>query len=159
MEEFQSLIPYELPSALPLMRNIQHQIDLVPGAILPNLPHTDLITQKENFILYKANLDDMLDMLEGSKIFSKIDLQKLVIPNLVYDQVMSRKQRLRLRMVSTNGFVVTFHGIRVDEKKVRTIKEWPRPQGISEVRSFHGLATFYRRFIRNFSTIMAPITQ
>lgn len=38
------------------------------------------------------------------------------------------------------------------------INSWPIPKSIHDVRSFHGLASFYRRFIKNFSSVAAPLT-
>lgn len=57
------------------------------------------------------------------------------------------------------GFLVSANGFEVDEEKVKAIKDWPTPKNIIEVKNFHGLVSFYRRFVRDFSALATPLTE
>ena len=61
--------------------------------------------------------------------------------------------------VSFLGHIVSKEGIQVDPKKIEVVVEWKPPRNITEVRSFLGLAGYYRRFVKGFSMTAAPMTR
>jgi len=70
-----------------------------------------------------------------------------------------RNAHFLLSEVTFLSYIVTGEGIKADESKVEAIRSWPVPKSIHDVRAFHGLASFYKKFIHSFSTIMAPMTK
>ena len=57
------------------------------------------------------------------------------------------------------GHIVSEEGIQVDPKKIELIIEWKPPRNVTEVRSFLGLASYYRRFVKGFSMTTGPMTR
>ncbi|GBG83511.1 hypothetical protein CBR_g37225 [Chara braunii] len=58
----------------------------------------------------------------------------------------------------SRGACINCDGIRPEDAKVASIRDWPRPQSVTEVRSFLGMCGYYRNFVKNYSTIISPLT-
>ncbi len=64
-----------------------------------------------------------------------------------------------LNEIAFLGHIVSVDGIRVDTKKIEAVMEWKPPKNAIKVRSFLGLARYYRRSVKEFSLIVAPLTK
>ncbi|KAK1665725.1 hypothetical protein QYE76_053884 [Lolium multiflorum] len=105
LQEFIDVFPQDVPPGLPPIRGIEHQIDLIPGASLPNRAP------------YRTNPEETKE------------IQRQI------------------------------QGIEVDPAKIEAIESWPQPKTVTQVRSFLGLAGFYRRFVKDFGSIAAPLNE
>ena len=64
----------------------------------------------------------------------------------------------QVKKVGFLAYVVATDGVTMNEKKMESVKAWRTPSSVMDIQIFIGFANFYRRFIKNFSAICAPIT-
>nr|GFA79491.1 putative reverse transcriptase domain-containing protein [Tanacetum cinerariifolium] len=110
----------------------------------------------EKFVI--VFIDDIL-------IYSKLEEEHEVYVKTILDLLKKEKLYAKfskcefwLKVVQFLGHVVNRDGIHVDPSKVESVKNWKTPESSTKIRSFFGLAGYYRRFIENFSKIVKPLT-
>jgi hypothetical protein len=62
-------------------------------------------------------------------------------------------------MVHYLGYIIDHHGVHVDPRKIKFIRDWLAPTTLTEIQSFLGLAKFYHRFLLGFSRIAWALNQ
>nr|GEY83786.1 retrotransposon protein, putative, Ty3-gypsy subclass [Tanacetum cinerariifolium] len=108
-----------------------------------NYRELNKLTVKNRYPL--PRIDDLFDQLQGSSVYSKIDLR-------------SGYHQLRIRTVKFLGHLIDSQGLLVDPAKIEAVKNWASPTTPTEIRQFLGLAGYYRRFIKYFSKIAKSLT-
>ena len=93
------------------------------------------------------------DILMYSKYRENHDMHlRVVLETLKKERLYVKlsKCEFRLREVSFHGHIISEEGIQLDPKKVEVITGWKPPRNFTEVRSFLGLAGYYKRFVKGF---------
>ncbi|XP_024027348.1 uncharacterized protein LOC112093357 [Morus notabilis] len=86
---------------------------------------------------------------------------RIILQTLREHQLYAKKEKCDFWLTEVRflGYVISGQGISVDPSKIATVLQWKRPKNVAEIRSFLGLARYYQRFVKNFSSIAAPMTR
>jgi len=90
---------------------------------------------------YASHLREVLRILRKNKLYAKLS-----------------KCEFWLEKVAFLEHIVSKEGISLDPQKIEAMMQWPKPRNVMKVRSFLGLAEYYRKFVRDFSQVAAPLT-
>ncbi|KAL4018300.1 hypothetical protein IC575_021891 [Cucumis melo] len=108
-----------------------------------------LVVYFDDILIYSDGKDE--HMLHLRKLFQVLTETELYI---------NQKKCVFLKeKISFLGFIIKEEKISMEPKKTEAIRTWPIPTSIKEIQAFLGLASFYRKFIKNFSSIIVPLTK
>src|SRR3954462_13361361 len=102
----------------------------------------DIIIYSKSEEEHAEHLRVVLELLKEKKLYAKLS-----------------KCEFWLSEVSFLGHVISKDGIAVDPTKVEAVSQWEASKSVSEIRSFLGLASYYRKFIEGFSKLALPLTK
>ena len=106
-----------------------------------------LLVYLNDVIVFSKTFDEHLERLD--KVLTRLAQQGLKIKR--------EKCSFLRKEVSYLGYVVSSDGVSTDPEKIDVVKNWPVPKTVKELRSFLGFASYYRRFVKDFSKIADPL--
>ena len=135
------VLPFGLTNAPASFMNLMNDIfrDYLDVFVIVYLD--DILVYSKTWSEHMKHLKIVLNILRQQKLFGK--LSKCVFGASEVEYL---------------GHVLRPDGVSVDPNKVEAVENWPQPRNKTEVQSFLGLVNYYRRFIRNCSTIAKPLT-
>ncbi|KAL0195822.1 hypothetical protein M9458_009394, partial [Cirrhinus mrigala] len=105
-----------------------------------------------------AYIDDILVYSKSKE--EHVNHVRTVLSRLLQNQLYVKAEKCEFHVHQTTflGYHISHQGVKMDSSKIQAVTEWPQPTTVKELQRFLGFAKFYRRFIRNYSMVAAPLT-
>ena len=101
----------------------------------------DLLIYSWTWEEHLEHLDEILGIMGKQSLYAKASKCEFGLTEILYP-----------------GHVIDAQGVQVHQEKIRAIVDWPTPRTLTELRGFMGICSYYRRFVRGFSQLGAPLT-
>ena len=128
------------------LMNSPSTFERIMELIFGDMNLSELILYLDDLLIFSRDMPEHIGRLE--KVFQRLHQHGL--------KLNGKKCHLFQREVSYLGHVVSEQGVAVDPDKIARIRDWPIPTTQSELRSFLGLASYYRRYVLQFAKVASP---
>ncbi|KAK3548422.1 hypothetical protein QTP70_012843 [Hemibagrus guttatus] len=118
------------------------------NGVFQDLLGKGVIAYIDDILVYSKSLEE--HVLHVREVLSRLQRHHLYVK--------LEKCEFHRTMVTFLGYVIFQRGVEMDMVKVRAVTDWPAPTTVWELQRFLGFANFYRRFIRNYSSVAGPLT-